>query len=248
MVHAILSGAFNRAVRWGWIAVSPIDQTEPPPTPRPNPSPPTAAEAALILEEAWKDPVWGVFILFTMTTGARRGEVCGLRWSQLDLDAGVAVFKASIGQIAGERWEKDTKTHQQRRVTLDAELVEVLREHRARCEEGAALVDAAVRRDGFVFSRDPDGSAMTHPNAVTQRYGRLAKRVGIDTHLHCLRHYSATELIAAGVDIRTVAGRLGHAGGGSTTLRTYTAFVQEADQRAAVALASRRARLRPSTA
>ena len=53
--------------------------------------------------------------------GARRGEICGLRWSQLDLDAGVAVFQASIGQIAGERWEKDTKTHQHRRVTLDAE-------------------------------------------------------------------------------------------------------------------------------
>lgn len=243
VVHAILSGSFTRAVRWGWIAVSPIEQTEPPPTPRPNPSPPTAAEAALILEEAWKDPDWGVFILFTMTTGARRGEVCGLRWSQLDLDAGLAVFRASIGQIAGERWEKDTKTHQQRRVTLDAELIGILREHRARCDERAVLVDTKVRRDGFVFSPALDGSTMLHPNTVTQRYGRLAHRIGVDTHLHCLRHYSATELIAAGVDIRTVAGRLGHAGGGSTTLRTYTAFVHEADQRAAAALANRRSKL-----
>ena len=50
---------------------------------------------------------------------------------------------------------------------------------------------------------------MTHPDTVTQRYGRLVKRLGFDTHLHSLRHYSATELIAAGVDIRTVAGRLG---------------------------------------
>jgi len=89
-----------------------------------------------------------------------------------------------------------------------------------------------------------DGSTMTHPDSVTQRYGRLARRVGVDTHLHCLRHYSATELIAAGVDIRTVAGRLGHAGGGSTTLRTYTAFVHEADQRAATALANRRSQRR----
>ena len=52
---------------------------------------------------------------------------------------------------------------------------------------------------------------------------------------------------AAGVDIRTVAGRFGHSGGGSTTLRTYTAFVHEADQRAATALASRRSQLRPSS-
>ena len=93
-----------------------------------------------------------MFILFTMTTGARRGEVCGLRWSQLDLDAGVAAFKASIGQIPGERWEKDSKTHQQRRVTLDAELIDVLRDHRARCEEAAALVDTKVRRDGATAS------------------------------------------------------------------------------------------------
>ena len=59
VVHAILSGAFLRAVRWGWIAVSPIEQTEPPSIPRPNPVPPTAAEAALLLTEAWKDPDWG---------------------------------------------------------------------------------------------------------------------------------------------------------------------------------------------
>ena len=137
----------------GWIALSPVEQTEPPSTPRPNPTPPTAAEAAAILNEAWKDPDWGTLVMFAMTTGARRGEICGLRWSQLDLDAGVAVFRASIGQIAGERWEKDTKTHQQRRVTLDAELVEFLRAHRARCKERAALVDTKVGRDGFVFSR-----------------------------------------------------------------------------------------------
>lgn len=248
VIHAILSGAFTRAVRWGWIAVSPIEQTEPPSVPRPNPSPPTAEEAAAILTEAWKDPDWGVMIWFAMTTGARRGEICGLRWSHLDLDLAVAKFQASIGQIAGDVWEKDTKTHQHRRVTLDAELIDVLREHRARCDERAALVDTRVRRDGFVFSSVPDCSKQLSPDSVTQRYGRLAGRLGIDTHLHSLRHYSATELIAAGVDIRTVAGRLGHAGGGSTTLRTYTAFVLEADQRAAAALAARRPRpvIRPS--
>jgi DNA-binding transcriptional regulator YhcF (GntR family) len=57
--------------------------------------------------------------------------------------------------------------------------------------------------------------------------------LGVDTHLHHLRHYSATELIAAGVDVRTVAGRLGHAGGGTTTLRVYSPWVAEADQKAA---------------
>jgi integrase len=56
------------------------------------------------------------------------------------------------------------------------------------------------------------------------------------TRLHALRHYSATELLAAGVDLRTVAGRLGH-GDGTTTLRTYAAWVAEADRRAAEQMA-----------
>ena len=243
VIHAILGGAFTRAVRWGWVAVSVIEQTEPPSTPRPNPEPPTAAEAATLVTSAWAaDPDWGTLVLFAMTTGARRGEVSGLRWPQLDLDAGVVVFKGSVGQIAGDRWEKDTKTHQHRRVTLDTEMVEVLREHRARAEQRAALADTKLARSGYVFSPAVDSSTMTNPDTITQRYGRLARREHIDTHLHCLRHYSATELIAAGVDVRTVAGRLGHAGGGSTTLRTYTAFVAEADQRAAAALGARRPR------
>jgi integrase len=67
----------------------------------------------------------------------------------------------------------------------------------------------------------------------------MAKRLGIRTTLHRLRHYSATELIAAGVDVRTIAGRLGRGGGGTTTLRVYAAFVNDADQRAAAALARR---------
>lgn len=58
------------------------------------------------------------------------------------------------------------------------------------------------------------------------------------TRLHSLRHYSATELVAAGVDIRTVAGRLGHGSGGATTLRVYAAWVEEADRRAAATIAT----------
>lgn len=81
--------------------------------------------------------------------------------------------------------------------------------------------------------------AWLNPDTVTRRFSRMCKRLGWDMHIHQLRHYSATELIAAGVDIRTVAGRLGHGGGGTTTLRVYSAWVAEADQRAAPSLAAR---------
>jgi integrase len=64
-------------------------------------------------------------------------------------------------------------------------------------------------------------------------------RLEIDTHIHALRHYSATELLTAGIDLRTVAGRLGHRRGGATTLRVYAAWVAATDRKAAEILGSR---------
>jgi integrase len=85
----------------------------------------------------------------------------------------------------------------------------------------------------------PDGSIPYVPRAITQRYRRIAIKLGLrSTRLHSLRHYSATELIAAGVDLRTVAGRLGHGSGGATTLKVYAAWFDEAERRAADTMAS----------
>ncbi|WP_231104621.1 tyrosine-type recombinase/integrase [Haloechinothrix halophila] len=75
----------------------------------------------------------------------------------------------------------------------------------------------------------------------------MCQKIGIDSQIHALRHYSATELLAAGVDLRAVAGRLGHGGGGATTLRVYAAWVTESDRRAADILGSRMQRPRPSS-
>jgi integrase len=115
-IHFILSGALKRAVRWRWIATNPITQAEPPSAPKPNPRPPTASEAAHILAEAWSDPDWGMLVWLAMVTGMRRGELCGIRWRHLDLPTGVLRLDRSIGQRSGQMWEKDTKTHQQRRI------------------------------------------------------------------------------------------------------------------------------------
>jgi hypothetical protein len=95
----------------------------------------------------------------------------------------------------------------------------------------AAAVGVTLSEDGFVFSPRADARACWSPQELSRQYRHLAERLGIHTSLHKLRHYSATELIRAGVDVRTVAGRLGHSGAG-TTLTHYTAWVQEADQRA----------------
>ncbi len=238
-VHWILSGALKRAVRWRWIAHNPVSEAQPPSPPRPDPHPPSEAEAARILAEASADPYWATFIWLAMTTGARRGELCGLRWSNINLDTGTVTLRTSIAQDGSRRWEKDTKTHQQRRIAVDADTVEVLAAHRARCGVGAEALGLALDAEAFVFSLSPDGSTHLVPSSVSQRFRKLTARLGLDTHLHQLRHYSATELIAAGVDVRTVAGRLGHSGGGTTTLRVYAAWKAEADQRAADSLGVR---------
>ncbi|MBV8993506.1 MAG: tyrosine-type recombinase/integrase [Pseudonocardiales bacterium] len=238
-IHFILSGALKRAVRWRWIATNPIAQAAPPPQPKPNPQPPTADEAARILTEAWKDPDWAVLIWLTMVTGFRRGELCAIRWRHLDLAAGVLTLEKSIGQRSGRTWEKDTKSHQHRRIALDPETLSLLGEHRDRCEARAAALGLKLTDDAFVFSLAVDGSDHLKPDSVSQRYARLARRLGISTTIHKLRHYSATELISAGVDVRTVAGRLGHGGGGTTTLKVYAAWVSESDQRAASSLFAR---------
>lgn len=238
-IHFIISGALKRAVRWGWISSNPIVFAETPPAPKAKPRPPSPAEAARILTEAWADPDWGTLVWLAIVTGVRRGELCALRWRDLDLTTGVINVSRSIGQRNKDTWEKDTKDHQHRRIAVDEETVGILVEHRRRLEDRCAELSEPAPEDAFVFSLAPDNSTYMRPNSVSERYSDLADRLGIATSLHKPRHYSATELIAAGVDIRTVAGRLGHGGGGTTTLRVYAAWVSESDQRAAGNLGAR---------
>jgi hypothetical protein len=94
-----------------------------------------------------------------------------------------------------------------------------------------------VPEDAFAFSPDPAGREPWNPDTMTHRYRRYSRRVGITSSLKELRQYSATQLLAAGTDLNTVAGRLGHAEG-STTLKFYAQFARPADQLAATVIPS----------
>ena len=234
-IHFIMRAALGLGVRWRHLGVNEAEIARPPAFERHEPDPPSADEAAALLHEAATDPEWCLFLWLTMVTGTRRGEMCALRWIDIDLARKVI----SVSRATNGRREKDTKTHQGRRLAIDDQAVAMLRAHREQRMQTCAKLGVELPADGFVFSLTPDGSRPLRPATATQRYRRLAERLDLrSTRLHSLRHYSATELLAAGVDIRTVAGRLGHGDGGATTLKVYAAWVAEADKRAAATMSS----------
>lgn len=143
---------------------------------------------------------------------------------------------------------KDTKTHQLRRVSIDEPTAKLLSEYKAHCARRLSLLGLTLTEETWLFSAQPGFSKPRDPSAVTRRYSRLARRLGIDTQLKQLRHYSATELLTSGVDLRTVAGRLGYSDGGATTLRHYAAWVSSADQAAAKTIGARMPTLTPRDA
>lgn len=239
-VHFVISGALAAAVRWEWIDSNPAAKAKKPQQTPPQPKPPTSDEGSQIVAAAWEqDLAWGMLIWLKMVTGARRGELLALRWHDVHLDQGILEIRRNFTRRNGKAREKDTKTHQMRRINLDPDTIELLSAHRTKCQERFDQLGVSFKESAFVFSYEADHSKPCNPDGVSHRYARMCADLGIKSHLHTLRHYSATELISSGVDIRTVAGRLGHGGGGTTTLRVYAAWVAESDKQAANRLASR---------
>ncbi len=239
-VHFAISSALSAAVRWDWIKTNPASVAKKPRQLPPQPRPPNVEQASRIVTAAWEqDDDWGTLVWLVMVTGLRRAELLALRWLDVDLAAGKLTVRRNYVRVAGKTVEKDTKTHQMRRISLDPATVAVLTEHRQRHDKMARQLQIEADDNAYLFSRRPARDVPYDPDAVSHRYSNMCRKLGIDSHLHALRHYSATELLSAGVDLRTVAGRLGHGGGGATTLRVYAAWVSESDRRAAEILGTR---------
>jgi integrase len=237
-IHAIARRALNVGRRWGWLSVNPADLATPPRSMRRVIRPPAPDDVRRLLAAArTRRPDLATFLVVAATTGARRGELCGLRWDDVDLDPGRLHIVRAIIIVDGATVEAPTKTRRARRIALDPATVAVLRAHRQREQSEAAISGVTMDEGGFVFHADACGRRPWRPDSTTRAFRRLAIETGLEgVRLHDLRHYVATQLLTSGVDVRTVAGRLGHANP-STTLDVYAAFVPQADRDAAEVMA-----------
>jgi integrase len=233
-VHSVLSGAFKQAAVWGWTTHNPAKLATPPAAGRAEVAPPDVDGVARLLAAAMEqDPELGLFLRLAVIVGARRSELVALKWRDVDLDAGEVLIASGVVRVAGQPLiDKDTKTHAKRRVAVGAGTVELLKAHRVRQAAAALAAGAALPPDAYVFSRSPDGGKAISPDGVSHRFQELAAQFGVRARLHDLRHFMVTQLVAGGVDWRTVSGRAGHADG-HMTLATYAHFQQAQDRRAA---------------
>lgn len=259
-IHRVLSTALHQAERWDLVERAATDRATPPeqadlPVRAPSP------EVVLgLIEEAKRRglQVLAAAIFVSATTGMRRGELCGLRWSDLDFGARTLTVARSVKHNDGPGWSVgEARTHTVRRIAIDTATAEVLRDHRELMESAARDGGVVLRRDGYVFTLDPSGATPWRPDSYTQAFNRIclqtcpdcrAKRRGtacdtcggtritkrFDVTLQELRHFTVTQALAAGIDIVTAAGRVGH--GADVGLRKYAAFVPVRDQEAAAAL------------
>jgi integrase len=233
-VHAVLSGALKQGVVWGWIGHNPATLATPPAVEKADVQPPKVEDAARLLAAAnAEDPELGLFLRLAVVLGARRGELCSLRWSDVDFDQGEVLIAGGVVRVHGQPLiDKDTKTHAKRRVAVGAETLTLLRAHRVEQAKNALACGVMLAADAYVFSHTPAGGVPVNPDGVSHRFLKLARRLGVRCRLHDLRHFMVTQLIAGGVDWRTVSGRAGHADG-HMTLATYAHFQQAQDRQAA---------------
>ena len=233
-VHAVIRRAFGQAVRWGWVATNPAANASPPRLTSSGIFPPDVEQVVALLAKANEtDRTLGRFLHVAVATGARRGEVCALRWQDLDVGNRTITISRSIAAVEGGLMEKSTKSHAARRIALHPDTLVILQAQRDDAEALAKAAETKLLNAAFIFSPDPDGKRPVDPGSITKRFQKLRGSLGLDTvRLHDLRHFAATRLLAAGVPVRTVSGRLGHANA-ATTLVVYGHFLEAADQAAA---------------
>ena len=234
-VHIVIHKALRDAVRWDLLARNPADLADPPLVPRRELKTWTPEQLAAFLEHVRGDRL-APAVRLTAMTGMRRGEVLGLRWSDIDLAEGRLSIQQARLSIAYEVVVSEPKTAKGRRsVALDSETVAQLRNHRKRQLE-ERLAAGELWHDGDAVFTDELGWPI-HPDRFTKLFVTLVESSGMERLTpHGLRHTHATIALQANRNPKVVSERLGHANV-SITLDTYSHVTPGLEQDIADAVA-----------
>lgn len=195
----------------------------------------TAPQTRAFLDRAFRHRLYAMYLVIAHC-GLRRGEACGARWEDIDLDAGTLDVRQQIVQIGWDTAFGDPKSDNgERTVMLAAPAVAALKARKIEQQQEAAEHGPEWLDTGLAFT-NLDGTPL-HPAHVTDQFTLLAREAGLPpVRLHDLRHGTATHALAAGVPLKVVSELLGHATTGITG-DIYTTVVDEAKRAAATAIA-----------
>ena len=222
-IHMLLHEVMEAAVQARLIAKNPTAGTKIPKCNYPDKKILNESELAVFIEAIEREPLWRDFFYTEITTGLRRGEICGLKWSDLDMEKGTLKIERSISNGEGGKLEiGETKTEKGKRIIrLPASTLRILTE-RKEC----ALND-------WVFPNLLEPGKPMNPSTAYGKLKSILKTAGLpDIRFHDLRHTFATHALTSGVDAKTLAGILGHTNA-SFTLDTYTHVTGEMQKNAA---------------
>ena len=233
-VHTLLRKALQDAVRWGRVVRNVADQADPPRPPATEMKVWTPDQLRSFLSSVREERLYPLWRLMAMT-GMRRGEVLGLRWRDLDLEAArLSVVSTRVARQAGAAEPKTRKGR--RSIALDAGTVAALREHRRRQVEERLVIGPGFNDENLVFIW-ADGRPY-RPEWLSREFERVSRLSGLPRiRLHDVRHSYATAALAAGIPAKVVSERLGHAQV-SITLDTYSHVLPSLDESAADRVAS----------
>ena len=231
-VHKLARRVFGHALKQGDIKRDPSRETDAPKV-APKEAPVLRSEEIPVLVGGLRGTLRTIAIV-ALGTGMRSGELCALRWQDVDLDGGKLEVKRSLEQTqsCGLRF-KEPKTNRGRRsISLAPSVVTCLQEHRVRqLEQRMKLGLGKPPADPLVFATF-DGKPR-HPDALTRAFAKAVAPIGLPhVGLHTLRHTHASLLIKAGEDILTISRRLGHSSA-AITLGVYGHLISSKDGAAA---------------
>ncbi|MFE0653812.1 tyrosine-type recombinase/integrase [Streptomyces sp. NPDC059534] len=241
--HRVLRTALSGAVRDELITRNVASLVEPPRAKQREIRPWTLEETLKFLEAARGESLYAAFVL-AIAMGLRRGELVGLRWSDLDLENRVLHVRQQTQRRRGKLYQDDPKSRRRRVIPLPALCIAPLRWHRLKQREMFAATGVTWSEDGPVFATR--NGRTVEPRNVYRAFTRVAADAGLRVvRLHDARHGCATLLTAAGVAPRVIMEILGHSQI-SITMEVYTHVVDDTKREAISHMDRMLRRQRPS--